>query len=190
MKKIIKYNDFLFEQKFNDTPESIVDTVLRKIKKELEELFEVDNTQIPGGTFQLGDAGFDTKVVDLDDTKLSFPEMGLNLLRVKINSYSKSNRSLDLRFADPDDNMYSLYLRIDISDAVSKNSKEMEPKLVKKGFIKFKKYDINGELVGTISRNVDDVWKLSENEELLSELKIELDGYDGSDKEDELVIET
>ena len=216
MKKILKYNDYklileaegdeeldLGEETTeeggeeeepaakvdNDIPEKIIDEALRLLTKDIENLFE--ETEVPtAGIKSPGDEGFEDKIKDKNPRDLTFEEMGVKLMRVSLNNYSRSNRNIDVRFSDSEGNMYSLYIRVNLDEAIpEKEDMEMEPKMVKNAFIKFKKYDTNNDLVGSISRNVEDMWQIGEDEKFLIDLKLEVDG-DSPSEEEELVIET
>ena len=205
-KKILKYGDFRLileaegdeeienggEKVFQEIPEKIIDEALKMLKRNIEELFEEKDDAPSGGVKEVGDEGFGEKIRDKSNKgkELSFEEMGVKIMRVNINSYSKSNRSLDLRFGDVEGNMYSLYIRVDLDEAIPEKADiEIEPKMVKNAFMKFKKYDVNNDLVDSISRNIDDMWEVGADEKFLIELKLEIDG-NSPDEEEELVIET
>jgi len=191
--KIIKYEDFnklILEDKdtvFKEVPEEIIDTALNMLKSNIEDLFKTVEDDTNTSTLSLNDDEFSKKIKD-KGKELSFEIMGLNLIYVKVNSYSRTNRSIDMRFSDTDNNMYSLYIRVDIDAGIStKDDIAIEPKMVKNAFIKFKKYDDNNNLVDSISRNVKDMWEIGDSEESLINLKLEVDG---NTNEDELIIET
>jgi hypothetical protein len=217
MKKILKYNDYklileaegdeeldLGEETTeeeggeeeepaakvdNDIPEKIIDEALRLLTKDIENLFEEPETPT-AGIKSPGEEGFEDKIKDKNPRDLTFEEMGVKLMRVKVNNYSRSNRNIDVRFSDSEGNMYSLYIRVNLDEAIpEKEDMEMEPKMVKNAFIKFKKYDTNNDLAGSISRNVEDMWQIGEDEKFLIDLKLEVDG-DSPSEEEELVIET
>jgi len=180
------------EEVFQEIPEKIIDDALKMLKRDIEDLFEERDDTPTKGIKEIGDKGFNDKIKDKNNKnkELSFEEMGLKLMRVNINSYSKTNRSMDLRFGDSEGNMYSLYIRVDLGEAIpEKGDMEIEPKMIKTAFIKFKKYDVNNDLVDSVSRNIDDMWEVGADEKFLIDLKLEVDG-NSSNEEDELVIET
>lgn len=180
------------ENVFQEVPEKIIDQALKMLKKNIEELFEEKDEVPTKGIKEVGDEGFGDKIKDKSNKgkELSFEEMGVKLMRINLNSYSRTNRSLDLRFGDSEGNMYSLYIRVDLDEAIpEKGDMEIEPKMVKNAFMKFKKYDVNNDLEDSISRNIDDMWVVGSDEQFLIDLKLEIDGG-SSNEEDELVIET
>jgi hypothetical protein len=187
--KVLKWNDFfkVSENVFNDIPREIIDSALRKLKKELENLFNSSEFDTTPSVVSPGEEGFTDKVVSDNPEELSFKDLGLALIRCHINSYTKTNRNMDVRFTDSEGNMYSLYIRIDIESGISnKKDKELEPNMIQKAFIKFKKYDLDGELYNSVSKNINDIWEITKDEKFIVELKLEVDG---DAENDELFIE-
>ena len=184
--KIVKYGQFIKEN-FQETPEEYVGIALKQIKRKIDSLFEEEN-------------GSEDKVETLDDArnkgakkakgdKMSFKDLNLKLESSEISKYSKQYDSVTIKFSDAKW-LYNLFIMIKLEDAIpSDKEKDFSYKDIKKCFIKFKKYDKNKdfELIGQITKTVE-VSKI--DEDLLIELKIELDKDFGDGDEEEFEIET
>jgi len=184
--KIYKYLEFLTEN-IHDTPETYVSDALTKIKRSIEKMFahtEVDND---GEVKKYGE------VVDKENKEkgnMSFKDLGVKMESLEISKYSKMYDNVKLIFSD-EEFRYDVTFTIDLKDAVpEEEDKDFSDKDIKKCYIKYKKYDINKnyEMIGELSKTVDikDI-----NEELLINLKLELDeDYGEGGDEEEFKIET
>ena len=181
--KVYRYNEFLNEN-LHETPEDYVDMALQKIKTKVEKMFahaEVDNGQIK----KYGDSVDKNKK---DEGSMSFKDLNLNLDSCELSKYSKSYDNVKFVFSD-EEYRYDVVIIIDLKEAVPEDmDKDFSDTEIKKCYIKYKKYDINAgmKLIGTISKTVkvDDI-----NEDLLINLKLEIDEEYGGDDE-EFEIET
>lgn len=180
MKNIIqKYSEFINEN-LHDTPEQYVSGALTKIKTKLEKMFSNSDTAEGGEIKKISETPKDGNV--------SFSDLGLELQSIELSKYSKTLKNVKVIFSDPD-SRYDATFSINLKDAVPEDAdKDFSDNEIKKCFVRFKKYDLEGDmnLVGEITRTVkiDDI-----NEDLIMDLKIELDDEYGSNEE-EFQIET
>lgn len=185
--KVIKFTEFIKEELLNDTPETYISTLLNKLKRQIDKMFDHDvdfsDNEEPSGEKSIKKAKKDSK----NKEKLSFKDLGLSLESSEISKYSKLYDSLTVTFRD-DNFMYTMIIMIDLKEALPKDpNKDFTIDDIKNCYIKFKKYDLdNIEIIGQISKNVE-VKKI--DEEFIIDLKIELDDTFG-DEEDEFEIET
>jgi hypothetical protein len=180
--KIRKFIEFLNEELINDTPESYVETALRKLKHKIDKMFEFQEENSDEEEQKI------KNVKKKQKEKMSFKDLGVVLDSSEISKYSKVYDSLTIKFTD-DRNTYSLLFMIDLKDALPKDTtKEFDIDQIEKCYIKFKKYDLDTfEILGQITKNVE-IKKI--DEEFLIDLKIELDEEFGDDSEEEFKIET
>jgi hypothetical protein len=183
--KVIKFYDFIKEELLNDTPETYISTLLTKLKRQIDKMFDYEKItgDIDNKEKSIEKAKRDSK----NKEKLSFKDLGLSLESSEISKYSKLYDSLTVTFRD-DNFMYTMIIMIDLKEALPKDpNKDFTIDDIKNCYIKFKKYDLdNIEIIGQISKNVE-VKKI--DEEFIIDLKIELDDTFGDD-EDEFQIET
>lgn len=187
--KITKFTDFINEN-IQDTPEEYVKIALNKIKNKVESFFEkVQSSDDEEKEFiKMSDALKKGKQKEKEKSKISFSDLGLSLLSSEFSKYSSLNDSVKFIMSD-EGFRYDLIVVIPLEESKAKDpNKDMTDKEIKKCFIKFKKYDINKgfEIVGQINKNVE-IASIDEN--LLVDLKIELDSEFGTDDE-KLEIET
>jgi hypothetical protein len=186
--KIVKFTEFINEELLNDTPETYISSVLSKLKRKIDGLFEESNEteEEEAGEKSIKKAKEDSKK---NKEKLTFKDLGIRLESSEISKYSKLYDSLTIVFRD-DEFMYHLIIMIDLKEALPKDpNKDFTMDDVKMCYIKFKKYSLltkDIELIGQISKNVE-IKKI--DEEFIIDLKIELDDEFG-DEEEKLEIET
>lgn len=187
--KITKFTDFINEN-LHDTPEEYIKIALNKLKKKIESYFEnIDTDNESEEDFiKMSDALKKGKEKEKDKSKISFSELGLSLLSSEFSKYSSLNDSVKFIMSD-EDFRYDLIIIISLEEAkVLDPNKDSSFKDIKKCYIKFKKYDIAKglELIGQINKNVE-ISSVDEN--MIIDLKIELDDEFGEDQE-KLEIET
>ncbi len=181
--KIRKFIDFITEE-LNDTPETYINSILMKLKRDIDKMFNFEVSDEP----KKGEKSPEQAKKDFKDkSKLSFEDLGLKLESNEISKYSKLYDSLTVKFSD-EQNLYTLIIMIDLKKALPTDpNKDFKLDDIKECYIKFKKYDINSfDIIGQISKNVE-IKKI--DEEFIIELKIELDDEFGTDEE-EFEIET
>ena len=112
---------------------------------------------------------------------MSLTDMGLRLESSESSNYSAILDNVSMKFSD-EDGWYSLFIGISLEEAKPEDSeKDFSDEDIKECSVKFKKYNLDDNLVGVIGpRTVkcDDV-----NEEMLVNLKIELDEDSGGENE-------
>jgi hypothetical protein len=186
--KVIKFVDFVNEN-LHDTPEEYIKIALNKLKKKIESYFEDSSPESGDEKFiTMSDALKKGKDQEKKKSEISFLELGLNLESSELSKYSALNDSIKFIMSD-EDSRYDLTIIIPLDEVnLTDKTKDFTDKDIKKCFIKFKKYDMknNIELVGQINKNVS-ISSIDEN--LLIELKIQLDDEYGGDDE-KLEIET
>jgi hypothetical protein len=177
--KIVKYNEFIKEDLIHDTPETYVEIALKQLKKKIDKMFEYQEDDIDDNEQEksIQKARLDSK----NKSKISFKDLGVRLESSEISKYSKLYDNVTFKFVD-DEAWYNLFLAIDIKEAIPKDKeKDFSSDDIEMCYIKFKKYDLDtNELIGQISKNI----KIKDiNEELIIDLKIELDDKFGDDEE-------
>lgn len=182
MDKILKYTEFITE-KIHETPETLISELLQRLKRKVESFFggSVNDSEVE--TFDVNTSK-QRKKTDM----MTFGDLGITLDSIEISKYSKMYDNLKFKFSD-NDFMYDVTIIIDIKDAVTEDDeKEFGIDNIKDCFIKFKKYETdNFELIGQKSKNI----KIKDiSEDLLINLKIELDEETGSDDSEIFEIET
>lgn len=178
--KVKKFTQFIKEEFLNDTPETYISSLLSKIKKKIEGMFdETESSEEESGEKSIRQAKKDSK----KNEKMTFKDLGLRLESSEISKYSKMYDSLTVIFRD-DENMYHLIIMIDLKDALPKEpNKDFKIDDIKMCYVKFKKYDLVGkdiELLGQISKNTE--WKKID-QDFIIDLKIEIDEEFGGDEE-------
>jgi hypothetical protein len=176
--RVYKYHEYLFET-MNDVPEQYVANVFRKLKKKFEEMFAFD--YIEGGEVKkFGE------VRDREDKKekMSLKDFNLELQSCEFSKYSKIFDNLRVKFSD-EQFLYDLLVTIDLKDAIPKDKEvDFSSSDIKECQLKFKKYDVdNFELIGELTKTVE-IEKI--DEDLLVELKIEIDKDFGEKEEFEI----
>ena len=181
MKEIIRFQDFITEN-IHDTPEQYVYSALTKIKTKLEKMFSYEKVE-DGEIKRYGDKDLTKK-----EGEMSFSDLGVEMQSLELSKYSKQYANLKLIFTDHQ-GRYDVIIIINLKDAVPQDQeKDFSDNDIEKCFIKFKKYDLdNFNMVGEITKTV----KIKDiNEELLINLKLELDEEFGDSGEETLEIET
>lgn len=179
--KVFRFYDYLRET-INEVPEKYVENVLRKLKTKFEKMFSADYVE-GGEVKKFGE------ISDLEKKKkkISLADFNLELQSCEFSKYSKVFDNLRIKFSD-EKYLYDLLLTIDLKDAVSKDPNvDFEEEQIETCQAKFKKYDLDTfELLGEMSKNV----KIKDiDEDLLVELKLEIDKEYG-EEEEEFKIET
>lgn len=177
----VRYFDEFILEKLYDTPEGYISTKLDSIEKTISSLFKESEEDVD--TFSAKEQK-DLK----GGGKMRFNELGIQLDSIQKSKYSKVQDSIKCRFSD-DENLYDFTVILDLKDAVPKDgTKDFSADDIKDCFIKFKKYNIDSfDLLGELSKNIkiDDI-----DEDLLIELKLELDGGSKDSSEENFSIET
>lgn len=180
MKDVLKFLEFITET-IHDTPEQYVSSALTKIKSKLEKMFAHDEAE-NGEVKRFGDK--DIK----KEGEMSFKDLGIELQSLEISKFSKQYDNVKCIFSD-ENSRYDVIITIDLKDAVPEDKeKDFSSNDIEKCYIKFKKYDADDyTLIGEITKTIDinDI-----NEELLINLKLELDEEFGGAGEEEFKIET
>ena len=181
--KIYKYLEFLKEN-IQDTPESYVESALKKLENRLRGMFESDKAE--NGEVKRYGEHKDKDRKEKGD--MSFKDLNLELQSLELSKYSKVYDNVKLIFSD-ENFRYDVTFTVDLKDAVPEDdTKDFSDKDIENCQVKFKKYDTDGNfnLVGNLTKTA----KLSEiDEEYLINLKIELD-ENGGEPEEEFEIET
>jgi hypothetical protein len=176
--KIVKYIEFIKEE-LHDTPENYIATVLNKLKRKLDKIFDYDIKDEPNKVLK------PEELEKVDSDKMSLKDLNVRLESSEVSKYSKLYDSLTIKFSD-DNNTYTLIIMIDIKQALPKDpEKDFDIDDIEECYIKFKKYDLDTfEIIGQLSKNV----KISKiDEDFLIDLKIELDDkFDEGDEEFEI----
>lgn len=205
MDDILKYGDFINEN-FQDPPEEYIKTALQKLKKKIEGFFESaseeqseeDIPQDPREESENEEEVMTFKQAiqrgeerDKSNSKMSLSEFGVNLESCELSRYSAQYDSLTIKFSDQD-GWYNIFLTIPLKSVVADMKEKGEDEDysdedIKECSIKFKKYNLDNELVGQLGPKK---YKIGEiDEEFFVNLKIEVDDAYGEDSE-ELEIET
>jgi len=184
MKKIYRFNEYILEDNQFETPETYVSLVLKKLKTQIDSIFDYDYGEKLDEPEEVdsGKKPEQARVNKKDSDKLSFKDLGVSLQSSDISKYSKMNDNLTIKFVDSEF-AYTLIVFVDIEDATpGDDDKDFGVDDVKKCYIKFKKYDLdNFDLLGQITKNI----KIKDiDETFLINLKIELDENFGSDEEE------
>jgi hypothetical protein len=179
--KVYRYYEYVFET-INDVPEKYVENVFRKLKTKFEKMFAFDYAQ-GGEVKRFGEVQEEEE----KKNKMSLKDLNLELQTCEFSKYSKIFDNLRVKFND-DRFLYDLLVTIDLKDAVPKDpNTDFSEEEIKDCQIKFKKYDADTfELLGELTKTaqIDDI-----NEDLLVELKLEID-KDFGGEEEEFQIET
>jgi hypothetical protein len=174
--KVYRFYEYLKEN-MNDVPEKYVENVLRKLKTKFEKMFSFDYVE-DGEVKKFGEVSKEEEKKE----KVSLKDFNLELQSCEFSKYSKVFDNLRVKFSD-DKYLYDLLVTIDLKDAVPTDAtKDFTDDDIKTCQVKFKKYDIDTfELLGEMSKTVDvkDV-----DEDLLVELKIQIDKEYGEEEED------
>jgi hypothetical protein len=186
--KIIKFNSFINEN-LHDTPEEYIKIALKKIKSKIESFFEqIEEPESEEKFIKMSDALKKGKEKEKEKSKISFAELGLQLISSEFSKYSSMSDSVKIILAD-DNFRHDLIIIIPLEEGKIKDpNKDFSEKDIKKCFVKFKKYDSskNFELVGQINKNIE-IELISQD--FLIDLKIEIDEQFGGESE-KLEIET
>ena len=183
--KIAKFDQYVkyLKENSNDTPETYISSLLHKLKRKIESFFasaeeaeEVEPMAQVQNRERKSEGG------------MSFKDMNVNLDSCEISKYSKVYDNLKVIFSD-EEFRYDLVITINLKDALPKDAEaDFSINDIENCSIKFKKYDAdNFDLIGELTKTI----KIKEiNEELLIDLKIELDDLYGDESEESLEIET
>jgi hypothetical protein len=178
--QVKKFSDFLNEN-VHDTPEEYVKTALTKLKRKIENYFEIPE-KTEKDVITMSDALKKGKEKESEKSKISFAELGLSLESSEFSKYSSVFDSIKFIFKD-ETSRYDLFITIPLEEAVPKDkTKDFSDGDIKSCFLKFKKYDLTrgDELVGQINKNVE-VALVDDN--LIVDLKIELEDKFGEEGE-------
>ncbi len=193
---ILKFSEFITEN-YQDSPEEYIKSALIKIQKRIEGLFaeqeegtdeegeegEEDSAEV----MTLGQAMKKGEEKEKKNSKMSLTDMGLRLESSESSNYSAILDNVSFKFSD-EDGWYSLFVGISLEEAKPEdNEDDFSDSDIKECSVKFKRYNLDDDLVGQLGpRTVkcDDV-----NEEMIVDLKIELDEDSGGEEEG-LGIET
>jgi len=211
--EIINYTTFINEN-FQDPPEEYIKTALLKMKKKIENLFEkvsgdgsdeeepetdleqAEQAEVEGQGKE-GDNPEEVmtfkKALEKGEEKsgkegaLTLSELGAKLESCEMSRYSAQYDSLTVKFSDQE-GWYNIFLTIPLKDVVEDMQEnedgDYSDKDIKNCSIKFKKYNIDNELVGQLGPTN---YKLSDiDEEFFVNLKIEVDEEYGEDEEFEI----
>jgi len=176
------FDEFILERLF-DTPEGYISTRLDSIERTIRSLFDTQESDESVDTFSAKE-----QKEKKEGGKMKFSELGIQLDSIQKSKYSKIQDNIKCRFSD-DENLYDFTVILDLKDAVpADGSKDFSSDDIKDCFVKFKKYNIDSfDLLGEISKNIkiDDI-----DEDLLIELKLELDGGSKGESDENFSIET
>jgi len=210
--KIINYTEFINEN-FQDPPEEYIKTALLKLKKNIETMFEQasgssENVEedesgpvgLEEGAEEAEESSEDNpeevmtfkKALEKGEEKgskdgLNLSELGAKLESCELSRYSTQYDSLTIKFSDQE-GWYNVFLTIPL-EGVIEDMKENEEgdysdKDIKDCSIKFKKYNVDNELVGQLGPTK---YKMSEiDETFFVNLKIEVDDEYGESEEFEI----
>jgi len=183
--KISKFTDFINENVY-ETPEEYVKTALHKLKIKIESYFEENKEEATDDNLiKMSDALKRGQKEEKDKSKISFQDLGLNLVDSEFSKYSALNDNIKFYFEDSDKSRYDLYISIPLEEAIVKDkTKNFSYKDIKNCYVKFKKYDEDGTVYPVLSKNVE-IESIDDN--FLVDLKIEYDKNFG--KEENLEIE-
>ncbi|CAG7581346.1 MAG: hypothetical protein SLAVMIC_00796 [uncultured marine phage] len=170
----------------NENPETIIKNKLTIIKNKIEKMFPTDVE--PSGEVTANSDDIDKKV---SSEGMTFQDLGMRIESAELSTQTKTHQNLEIKFSDEDQTYYyTLLVRIDLKQATGDNVEEGEEvtsDTIKRCFIKFKKYQVEGfELMGELTKNID-IDEL--DEDFLINLKIELDEEFGGGGEEEFSIE-
>ena len=173
--KIIKFSQFRINENLHDSPEEYVGMALKKIKSNIEKMFEKKPEQ---------DVEKFSDKNKKDGGSLS--DFNLELQSCEISKYSKTQDNVKAIYSDSE-YRYDLIITINLEDAVPKSDKkDFNDTDIKKCYLKFKVYSIDDiELVGEVTKTID-IDKI--DSDLLTSLKIEVEGQFG-DKDSDLELE-
>lgn len=180
--KIYRYFEYLKEN-IQDTPETYVESALRKLENRLKNMFETD--KVEGGEVKKYGEVKDKERKEKGE--MSFKDLGLELQSLELSKYSKVYDNVKMKFTD-EKFLYDMTFTIDLKDAVpTDNTKDFSDKDIENCQIKFKKYDQdNFNILGQLTKTA----KISDiDEEYLVNLKIEIDEDGGSEEEFEIETE-
>ena len=185
--KVRKYIEFINENLY-ETPETYITTLLSKLKREIDKMFEFQEDEAETDDESEQDPTKIKKINTKSSNSMSFQDLGVRLESSEVSKYSKMYDSLTVKFSD-DNNTYTLIIIVDIKEGIPKDKeKDFDIDDIEKCYVKFKKYDLDTfEVIGQITKNVE-VKKI--DEDFLIDLKIELDEKFGDEDEDEFEIET
>ena len=179
--KIVKYTDYIKEG-FAETPESLAEMALVKIKEKILAMFpEEQQEESEDEVISFSQARERGERKEKAKKKITFADYGTRLVDTEI---SRTASTLSCKL-DDGENWYSLIFFIELTDAVPKDpAADFGVEDIEKCRVKMKRYNSADQKVGETTRKtmkIDDI-----DEEELVNLKIEVDG----EETEELGIET
>ena len=168
----------------NENPETIIKNKLTSIQKKIEKMFPEELE--PTGEVTANSPDIDKKVTS-DTEGMTFQDLGMQIDNSELSTKTKTHQNLTVKFSDEGGSYYyTLLVRIDLKQVTGdsvEDGDEVTSDAIKRLFIKFKKYKVDGyELMGEITKNID-IEELTED--FLIDLKIELDEeFDGGGEEE------
>jgi hypothetical protein len=183
--KINKFKDYIAETK--NTPEEYVKTALQKIKFKIDSYFENPKRDEESDKMvTMSDALKKGKDKEKDKNKISFSDLGLNLVHSEFSKYSSLNDNVKFYFEDSENSRYDLYISIPLEFAVSDNKENtFSYKDIKKCYVIFKKYSEDGTVYPPLDKTVEID---SIDDDFIVSLKVEYDQNFGSKEELEIEI--
>lgn len=172
--KIFKFDQYITEGIVNDAPEEVIHQALTVVKRNIDRMFAEGNDSVD--TFNDSNNKSRKK-----EGGMSFADMGLELQSSELTRYSKLNDSVKVIFSD-EHSRYDLIIIIDLASAIPEEADTtFNMDSIEDCTVKFKKYT-DSALVGQFTKKVPlkDI-----SEELLIDLKIELDQMFGDDESEE-----
>lgn len=162
------------EETFNENPAHYVEDALKSVELRLVKLFEAPTEDSEGKT-------------EVDPS--SYHSQGLELVDVKTTDMPL-NKTLIMKYHD-DNFSYQMLMSISIEQGKpEKDDMDMDTAMVKDCGVKFKKYDIDNNLIGELSRQKVEIDSI--DQDFLDTLNAELDekysvdnGFEIEYKEDE-----
>ena len=170
-----------------------------KIQQRIEALFEeqvesneeggeTETEENPDEVMTLGQAIEKGKEKEKKNSKMTLVDMGLRLESSEMSKYSATHDNVNFKFSDQE-GWYNLYVVIPLESARPEDDEsDFSDEDIKECSIKFKKYNNEHDLMGQVGPRtvkLEDV-----NEDLIVELKVELDDeYGGEDEEFEIETE-
>lgn len=186
--RIIKYTEFIKEELTNPS-KNYIETALLQLKMKIDNIFKYEGSDEET-------EGSDNKSISSakkdsnNKEKISFKDLGVNIVSSEVSKYSHEYSNLSVKFID-DQNEYSLIISINIKEGKVKTDKK--PMVCD---VKLKKYDLDTfDIVAQIPSPIDgdspdylqiEIDKI--DEDYLVDLKIKLD--ERSSDKDEFKIET
>jgi thymidylate synthase len=143
---------------YNEDPSHYISNSIDRIENIISDLFEnpLENTK-PGE--------------EIEKDPSSYVEQGVELLSLK-KTNMPMNKTLIAKYAD-NNFMYHLYFTINIEQGVAEEGEEMDSNNIEECGIKFKKYDLENNLIGELERKKVPISEI--NQDYIDSLNGELD---------------